>query len=165
MLASLNFLNAINGYLKSYPVSEWKNYLKYHLVRNLSGYMDDKTYTEFFSFYSGTLRGVKEPKPRWKRVVQQTDGSLGELIGQVYVEEYLPNGTKEKMIELLAMIIKTVFAERIKSLDWMSSATKEKALNKLSFSNNESRISRQMERSEFNADRPQFVCKKCNECQ
>ena len=28
-------------------------------------------------------------KPRWKRIVEQTDGSLGELIGQVYVDEYL----------------------------------------------------------------------------
>jgi putative endopeptidase len=56
--------------------------------------MDDKTYLEFFNFYSTTLRGVKEPKPRWKRVVQQTDGSLGELIGQVYVDEYLPKGQK-----------------------------------------------------------------------
>ena len=124
------FLEAVNGYLKSYPVADWKNYLKYHLIRNLSGYMDDKTYLEFFSFYSATLRGVKEPKPRWKRVVQQTDGSLGELVGQVYTDEYLPKGTKEKLIEI-GNVIKTVFAERIKALDWMSAVTKEKALNKL----------------------------------
>jgi putative endopeptidase len=124
------FLKAVNGYLKSYPVADWKNYLKYHLIRNLSGYMDDKTYLEFFSLYSTTLRGVKEPKPRWKRVVQQTDGSLGELVGQVYTDEYLPKGTKEKLIEI-GNVIKTVFAERIKALDWMSAVTKEKALNKL----------------------------------
>jgi putative endopeptidase len=125
------FLKAVNGYLKSYTSDEWKNYLKYHLVRGLSGYLDDKTYTEFFGFYSGTLRGVKEPRPRWKRVVEQTDRSLGDLIGEVYVAEYLPVGTKEKMI-IIGNDIKTVFAGRIKTLDWMSSATKEKALNKLS---------------------------------
>ena len=73
---------------------------------------------------------MKEPKPRWKRVVQQTDGSFGELIGQVYVDEYLPKGTKEKMLEI-GNEIKTIFAERIKALDWMSSATKEKALKSL----------------------------------
>ncbi len=125
------FLKSLNGYLATYPLEDWKNYLKYHLVRNLSGSMDDKTYIEFFNFYSGALRGVKEPKPRWKRVVQQTDGSLGELIGQVYVDEYLPKGTKEKLIEI-GNEIKTIFSERIKALDWMSSATKEKALSKLS---------------------------------
>jgi putative endopeptidase len=124
------FLKAINSYLKSITIDDWKNYLKYHLTRSLSSYMDDKIYLEFFSFYSSTLRGVKEPKPRWKRVVQQTDGSLGELIGQVYVDEYLPGGTKDKLVEI-GNAIKTVFAERIKALDWMSSVTKEKALNKL----------------------------------
>jgi putative endopeptidase len=125
------FLKSLNGYLSTYPVEDWKNYLKYHLVKNLSGSMDDKTYLEFFNFYSGALRGVKEPKPRWKRVVQQTDRSLGELIGQVYVDEYLPKGTKEKLIEI-GNEIKTIFSERIKALDWMSTATKEKALSKLS---------------------------------
>jgi putative endopeptidase len=125
------FLKSLDGYLKSYPIDTWKDYLKYHLVRGLSGYVDDMTYKEFFNFYSGTLRGIQEPRPRWKRVVSQTNGSLGELIGQVYVEEYLPKGTKEKLIEI-GNNIKTVFAERIKGLDWMSSTTKEKALNKLS---------------------------------
>jgi putative endopeptidase len=124
------FLTAINDYLKTFSLDDWKNYLKFHLVRGLARYMDDKTYLESFSFYSTTLRGIKEPKPRWKRVVEQTDASLGELIGQVYVAEYLPKGTKEKLLEI-GNAIKAVYAERIKKLDWMSGPTKEKALKKL----------------------------------
>ena len=124
------FLAALNGYLASYPLSDWKDYLKYHLVRGLARYGDDKTYLESFSFYSTVLRGIKEPKPRWKRVVEQTDGSLGELIGQVYVTEYLPEGTKEKLLEI-GNAIKSEYAERITSLDWMSETTREKALQKL----------------------------------
>jgi len=131
IVAQPEFLNAVNGYLKSYTIDDWKNYLKYHLVRSLSRYLDDKTYKENFSFYSTTLRGVQEPKPRWERVVEQTDGFLGDLVGQVYVDEYLPKGTKEKLVEI-GNAIKAVYAERIKSLDWMSDVTKEKALNKLS---------------------------------
>jgi putative endopeptidase len=124
------FLSALNMNLKKFPSDAWKNYLKYHLSHGLSRYLDDKTYNEFFSFYSTTLRGVPEPKPRWKRVVQETDGSLGELIGQIYVDEYLPKGTKEKLTEI-GNAIKAVYAERIKSLDWMSEPTKVKALKKL----------------------------------
>ena len=124
------FLKALNGYLKTYSIDQWKDYLKYQLVRGVARYVDDKTYKEFFSFYSSTLRGVQEPKPRWKRVVEETDGSLGELIGQVYVDEYLPKGTKEKLVEI-GNAIKTVFGERIKALDWMSPVTKDKALAKL----------------------------------
>lgn len=124
------FLAALNSALKKYPQQDWKNYLKFHLLSGLAEYMDDKTYLEDFNFYATTLRGIQEPKPRWKRVVGNTDGSLGELIGQVYVKEYLPKGTKEKLLEI-GNSIKVVFAERIKGLDWMSATTKEKALKKL----------------------------------
>ena len=124
------FLTAFNRNLKSFPLEVWKDYLKYHHIHGLARYLDDKTYQESFNFYSTTLRGVPEPKPRWKRVVEETDGSLGELIGQVYVTDYLPTGTKEKLMEI-GNAIKTVYAERIKSLDWMSETTKTKALKKL----------------------------------
>jgi putative endopeptidase len=124
------FLTAFNGYLKSFSLEDWKNYLKFHLFSGLSTYMDDKTYLESFNFYEKILSGVEVPKPRWKRVVEQTDGSLGELIGQVYVKEYLPRGTKEKLQEI-GNAIRQVYAERIKNLEWMSPETKEKALVKL----------------------------------
>lgn len=124
------FLTALNGYLKKYSIDDWKNYLKFHMLNGLASYMDDNTYREHFNFYATTLRGVKEQKPRWKRVVEQTDGSLGELIGQVYVNEYLPKGTKEKLKEI-GNAIKMVYADHIKALDWMSAATKKKALEKL----------------------------------
>lgn len=124
------FLSALNTNLKKFPLEDWKNYLKYHFTRGMSSYLDDATYRETFSFYSQAIRGIQQPKPRWKRVVEQTDGYLGELIGQVYVAEYLPAGTKEKLVEI-GNSVKSVYAERIKNLDWMSEATKEKALAKL----------------------------------
>ncbi len=124
------FLTAVNANLKKFPIENWKDYLKYHFISGVSSYLDDKTYLEVFGFYAQTMRGVKQPKPRWKRVVGQTDGYLGELIGQVYVSEYLPAGTKEKLAEI-GNAVKTVYAERISNLDWMSEATKEKALKKL----------------------------------
>lgn len=124
------FVSTLNTYLKSYPLEDWKNYLKFHMFSNLSEYMDDKTYQESFNFYSKILSGVEETQPRWKRVVEQTNSSLGELIGQVYVKEYLPEGTKEKLLEI-GNAIRDVYAERIKNLAWMSPETKEKALVKL----------------------------------
>jgi putative endopeptidase len=124
-------ITAVNKLLKSTPLADWKDYLKLHFVRGVATYLDDKTYEAHFGFYSKTLRGIKEPRPRWKRVTDQTNNSLGELIGQVYVDEYLPKGTKEKLTEI-GNNIREVYAERIKQLDWMSAETKEKALAKLS---------------------------------
>ncbi|HTB05998.1 MAG TPA: M13 family metallopeptidase [Bacteroidia bacterium] len=130
ILGQPEFLTALNGYFKSFPLEDWKNYLKLHYMQSLASYVDDKTYMEVFSFYATTMLGVKEPKPRWKRAVEETDGSLGDLIGEVYVSDYLPKGTKEKLMQI-AKDIKAVYASRIKNLDWMSPGTKEKALHKL----------------------------------
>ncbi len=124
------FLVALNSSLKKFTLNDWKDYLKFHLLDGLSPYFDDGVYKDQFDFYSTALHGMKEPKPRWQRVVSNTDRYLGELIGQVYVEEYLPKGTKEKLLEI-GNAIKSEFAQRIKSLDWMSEPTKVKALKKL----------------------------------
>ncbi|GET23688.1 M13 family metallopeptidase [Prolixibacter sp. NT017] len=124
------FLTALNGYLKSFPMSVWKDYLKFQLLNGLASSLDDHTYMTAFNFYSKTLRGIQEPRPRWKRVVGHTNSALGDLVGQVYVKDYLPAGTKEKLLEI-GHAIKKVYAERIKNLDWMTEGTKKKALHKL----------------------------------
>ena len=61
------YLAALNSSLTKFPLEDWKNYLKYRLTRGLASYLDDKTYLEVFGFYSQTLRGIQQPKPRWKR--------------------------------------------------------------------------------------------------
>ena len=125
------FYSALNGTIKKFPLSDWKLYLRWNLIDAYAPYLNKSIDDENFYFNSTILNGVKERKPRWKTVVETTDGYLGELIGQVYVEEYLPKGTKEKLLEI-GNNIRSVYAEHIKKLDWMSDSTKEKALNKLS---------------------------------
>jgi putative endopeptidase len=125
------FYKALNGMLKSYSIEDWKAYLKWSLVNNYASYLSKDFENQNFKFYATVMTGVKDQKPRWKNVVEQTNSSLGELIGQVYVEEYLPKGSKEKLLEI-GNNIRTVYAERIKKLDWMSEPTKVKALHKLS---------------------------------
>ena len=125
------FYKAFNSMIKTYAIEDWKTYLKWNLVNTYASYLNKEIEDQNFKFYSTILGGVKTQKPRWKRVVEQTNGSLGELIGQVYVEEYLPKGSKEKLLEI-GNNIRDVYAERIKKLDWMSEPTKKKALFKLS---------------------------------
>lgn len=125
------FYKALNGMVKSYSIDDWKTYLKWNVLNTYASYLSKDIETQNFYFYSTVMSGIKQQKPRWKRVVQQTDNSLGELIGQVYVDEYLPKGSKEKLLEI-GNNIRDVYASRIKKLDWMSEPTKIKALNKLS---------------------------------
>jgi putative endopeptidase len=121
---------ALNKLAKTYPVDGWKTYLKYNLINSYASFLNKGIATENFHFYSTVMGGVTKQKPRWERVVEETNGSLGELIGQVYVKDYLPEGTKEKLVEI-GNNIRDVYASRIKNLDWMSGPTKKKALQKL----------------------------------
>ena len=125
------FYKGLNKIVTSYSINDWKTYLKWDLVNSYASYLNKAIENQNFAFYSTVMNGVKEQKPRWKRVVEQTDGSLGELIGQVYVADYLPKGSKEKLLEI-GNNIRDVYAEHIKKLDWMSQTTKQKALQKLS---------------------------------
>jgi putative endopeptidase len=125
------FYKALHQMIKSYSIEDWQTYLEWNLVNSYASYLNKAFEKQNFYFFSTVMSGVKEQKPRWKRIVEQTDGSLGELIGQVYVKDYLPKGSKEKLLEI-GNNIRTVYAERIKNLDWMSEETKKKALFKLS---------------------------------
>jgi len=125
------FYKALSNCVKSYSIDEWKTYLKWNVLNSFASYLNKDIENQNFKFYATVMSGVKEQKPRWKKVVEQTDGSLGELIGQVYVNEYLPKGSKEKLLEI-GNTIRDVYAQHIKKLDWMSQPTKEKALYKLS---------------------------------
>jgi putative endopeptidase len=125
------FYKGLDKVIASYSIEDWKTYLKWDLVNSYASYLNNAIEKQNFYFYSTIMNGVKEQKPRWKRIVEQTDGSLGELIGQVYIKEYLPKGSKEKLLEI-GNNIRDVYADHIKKLDWMSEETKKKALYKLS---------------------------------
>ncbi|HEY0030255.1 MAG TPA: M13 family metallopeptidase [Bacteroidia bacterium] len=124
------FFTQLETAIKNASINDWKSYLKWTLINNYANCLNKKIEQQNFYFYSTVLDGIKEQKPRWKTIVESTNNALGELIGQVYVEEYLPKGTKEKLLEI-GNNIRDIYAEHIKKLDWMSDVTKQKALSKL----------------------------------
>ncbi len=124
------FLKQVNNELRSVPIEDWKAYLRWNLINSYAAYLSKEFDDQDFHFYRTILSGTKEQKPRWKRVVEQTNSSLGELVGQEYVSAYLPPRTKEKMVEIGNNLM-AVYKDHIQNLDWMSGVTKEKALKKL----------------------------------
>ncbi len=124
------FFSQLETTLKKVQLNEWKVYLKWTLLNSYAKDLNKEIENQNFYFYSTVLDGIKEQKPRWKAIVETTNESLGELIGQIYVDEYLPKGTKEKLLEI-GNNIRDIYAEHIKKLAWMSDVTKEKAMIKL----------------------------------
>ncbi|HTN44733.1 MAG TPA: M13 family metallopeptidase [Flavipsychrobacter sp.] len=124
------FFQEISKQLKATPLDVWKKYLKFHTFNDAAPFLAANIDNTHFDFYGKTVRGQQEQKPRWKRVLNVVDGSLGELLGQMYVDKNFKPEAKQRMMELVNNLQQT-YAERIKRLDWMSDVTKQKALAKL----------------------------------
>ncbi len=124
------FFKSLSENIQSINIEQWKAYLRWSLINTYSAYLSKRFDEQDFNFYSKTIYGIPEPKPRWKRVVEKTNRSLGEVIGQEYVANYLPKGTKEKLVEI-GNNIRDVTRERILKIDWMTEPTRQKALKKI----------------------------------
>ncbi len=123
------FYKNLGELLSKAPLADWKNYLRYHLVNHYAPFLDNNIVQAQFAFRQ-FFTGQKEMQPRWKRMSRMVDGSLGDALGQLYVARYFPPEAKQRMDQLVDNLEKT-YAERIKDLDWMSEATKTKALEKM----------------------------------
>jgi putative endopeptidase len=125
------YLREYEKVVSSYSIDDIKTYLKAALLRGAAPLLNNVFVTESFEFNSKYLRGIAQMRPRWKRVLEVTDASLGEAIGKLYVDENFPPEAKQKALDMVENI-KLAFAERLKNLEWMSDSTKEMALKKLS---------------------------------
>ncbi|MGV3528144.1 MAG: M13 family metallopeptidase [Flavisolibacter sp.] len=123
------FLKTADILLTTLPLDDWKAYLQWNVLKNAAPYLSSAFVDANFQFMQ-VLTGQKEQTPRWQRVSGQIDQSLGDLLGQLYVQKYFKPEAKQRMLDLVNNLQQT-FAERIQRLDWMSAATKQRALEKL----------------------------------
>jgi putative endopeptidase len=124
------FFKAVDQEIRDIPLPAWKAYLRWHAVHSRAPYLSRRFVDEDFDFFRKTLRGVSELPPRWKRCVRYVDRDLGEALGQEFVRRTFTPETKEKTVDMTRRIEKAMEGE-IKSLDWMTGATKQRALEKL----------------------------------
>lgn len=128
------FFAELDKMLVDVAIEEWQWYLKWHMIDKNASFLIDNFVNQNFAFFGKTLTGSEEIRPRWKRVLDATNGVLSEAIGKVYVNKYFPPEAKKRMEDLTGNL-KVALAERIKILPWMSEGTKEKALEKLNTMN------------------------------
>jgi putative endopeptidase len=124
------FFKELGNMMKSVSVDDWKTFLRWQLINSTASLLSKDFENQNFDFYYTTLSGQEKMEPRWKLVLDATSGSLGEAIGQLYVQKFFPPVAKERMTALV-MNLKTSLKQRIENLAWMSPATKQEALAKL----------------------------------
>lgn len=108
---------------------EIKDLYLWDIVGGAASALSDKFSNTNFEF-SKVMSGVTQQRPRWKRALGATEGAMGEAIGELYVERYFPQSSKDYMIGLVENL-RTALGKHILNLDWMSDDTKLNAIKKL----------------------------------
>ncbi len=130
VISELSAMGPLANLFASTPVSTWKSYLSYHVVRNNAAVLPKNVDDEVFAFFGTTLNGQPQQRERWKRAVQAVNGAMGEAIGEIYVQRHFPPAAKAQMQQLVENL-RTAYGQRIDQLTWMSAETKVVAREKL----------------------------------
>jgi putative endopeptidase len=125
-----DFFKNMQAVVSAHSLDDWKTYLRWHVVHANAQMLPSAFVDETFDFFSRTMQGTKELRPRWKRCVEFADDDLGDLVGQVYVKQTFGEQGKERTLAMVDALEKAL-AEDIKTLPWMGAETKTQALVKL----------------------------------
>jgi len=124
------FFAELDRMLGDVELSDWKTYLRWHLVNSFADVLASDFEEQNFDFYSRTLTGTEEMEPRWKRVLGATNAVMGEALGEIYVEKAFSPRAKARAKEMVSHLL-DVMGDRIRRLEWMGPETRERALEKL----------------------------------
>lgn len=124
------YYKALDNILKENNLADWKNYLRWSLIDSNAGYLSTEIDKANWEFYSKELRGSKKQRDREERALGTINGTIGEALGKLYVDEKFPPEAKEKAEKMIKNIM-LAFENRIDKLEWMTPETKEKAKEKL----------------------------------
>ena len=123
------FFSALDQLLKERPLGDWQVYLRWHALHATAPYLSEAFEKENFAFYGTVLSDQPVQEPRWQRAAKVIDGSIGEALGQVFVEKHFTATAKARMTDMIGNI-KAVFQDRLKTVDWITEETRAKALAK-----------------------------------
>ena len=125
-----DYLPHAAGVWQETDLEDLKAWVAWHVVHGRASLLSGAFVEESFDFYGRTLQGTDELRPRWKRGVGLVESCLGEALGEIYVERHFPPSHKSAMEALVGRLIEA-YHQSISSLEWMSPATRERALEKL----------------------------------
>jgi putative endopeptidase len=125
-----DYIAGLTKLLTRVPLSVWKTYFCWHLLSDYSSFLSKRFVDEDFIFNGTALRGTPKNTARWKRGVDLVNQAIGESLGRMYVAQYFPPASKDRMDQLVKNLLAAYQAD-IATLDWMSPETKLKAQAKL----------------------------------
>ena len=124
------FLAALDSIAAATPLATWTAYARVRTLSEAAGVLPRAYSQASFDFFGRQLSGQQADRPRWKKAVAATAGTLGESVGRVYVGRHYPAAAAARMDALIENL-REAFRESITGLQWMSPETRAQALAKL----------------------------------
>ena len=126
-----DYMKSLDGIIQDVDIETWQTYLTWVALNTKAGLLDEALDKQNFAFYGTALSGTEEQEEPWRRATGVVGGTLGEVVGKVYVKNHFPPEAKERMLELVGNLI-AAYEVSIRELDWMGEETRAQALDKLS---------------------------------
>lgn len=123
------FFEYLESVFSKSPIEDLKTYIRWRIFHSYAPFLNSAVEGEDFDFFKRKLLGQQEPEPRWKIAVGVIDELVGEALGKLYVDEHFPPEAKRRVATLIDDM-RTVFSKRLENLQWMTEATKKRALAK-----------------------------------
>ena len=130
IVTDVGYFKAMSKIFTSRSVADIKLLLRWNTINNALGLLSTDLETANWEFYAKTMRGAKKQRARDERALGNLNNAVGEALGKLYVDKMFPPEAKQKAKEMIDNVM-LGFEKRIAGLEWMSKATKEKALEKL----------------------------------
>ena len=124
------YMEVVQEIFNSADIKTWKIVMRWATLNDAAGRLTTEIEKANWDFYSKTLNGAKKQRPADERALATVNGTVGEALGKLYVDEMFPPEAKEKAEKMIANVIQA-YKNRIMNLDWMDPQTKEKAIEKL----------------------------------
>ena len=102
-----DFFKQVNGILAALPLDSLKTYVSWHVLRGASPWLSQPFVEANFKMRQA-LTGQKQIQDRWKRCVNLVDESLGEALGQRYVEVTFGPEDKQRMLKMVDALEKSL---------------------------------------------------------
>jgi len=124
-----DYFSQVNGVIETMPLESLKTYVSWHVLRASAPWLSQPFVDANFKMRQ-YLTGQKQIQDRWKRCVNLVDDSLGEALGQRYVEATFGADGKARMLKMVDALESSLDND-IQGLSWMSDETKKQAKVKL----------------------------------
>lgn len=125
-----NAITGLSALVASEPLDAWKDWLAFHQINSHTDVLPSAIDGAHFAFYGTTLAGTPQQRSRDKRALDALNTDLGDAVGRVYAAKYFPASAKAEVGDMVKGI-KTAFAKRVETIDWMAPETKKEAIKKV----------------------------------